>query len=83
MEENVKSVAEQLLDLAQTPEQVQYITNSDSAILNRRIEDLRDLVSNNDREISTMHRINSAKEEVLLKVIKMLAKQKPINNYYD
>lgn len=83
MEENIKGVAEQLLDLAQTPEQVQFITNSDATIMQCRVEELQAIVKNNDQEKWTLRRIADAKEETLMNVIKMFAEMRVTNNYYD
>lgn len=83
MEELVseEEICKQLLALAQTPEQVQYITSSNQSVLLNKVQEYKAEAEHDYRRAVELRNINKAKEEVYLKVIVQLAKS--WNSDYD
>jgi hypothetical protein len=71
-----EEICKQLLELAQTPEQVQYLTTSNQTVLLNKVQQLKAQMESDYRSASTLAKINKAKEEAYLKAIIELAKGK-------
>jgi hypothetical protein len=71
-----EEVCQQLLELAQTPAQVQYLTTSNQTVLLNKVQQLKAQMESDYRSASTLAKINKAKEEAYLKAIIELAKGK-------
>ena len=69
-------VCKQLLELAKTPEQINYITSSDTTILMQKIEGLKGLIESQDSDMAKIKMVHYAKEQAYMKVIMSLAYQK-------
>jgi hypothetical protein len=69
-------VCKQLLELAQTPEQINYITSNNTTISMEKIEGLKRLIEDQDRDVAKIKMIQYAKEQTYMKVIMSLAYQK-------
>jgi|688.fasta_scaffold1856274_2 hypothetical protein len=69
-------VCKQLLELAQTPEQINYITSNNTTILMQKIEGLKALIEDQDRDVAKIKMVHYAKEQTYMKVIMSLAYQK-------
>lgn len=82
-EKELNEVAEQLVALAQTPEQVQYITSNNSAVLLAKMEEYKKLVRDQDNTYDKHRRIHEAKQEAYMEVILKLADARRQVNEYD
>jgi hypothetical protein len=71
-----EEICKQLLELAETPEQVQYLTTSNQSVLIDKVNQLKAQMEVDYRNTSQMVRIHQAREEAYLKAIVELAKGK-------
>lgn len=76
MEELIKEeeICKQLLELAQTPEQVQYLTTSNQSVLLNKVQQYKAEAERDYRVAEELKKINKAKEDAYLKAIVELAK---------
>jgi hypothetical protein len=76
MEELIKEeeICKQLLELAQTPEQVQYLTTSNQSVLLNKVQQYKAEAERDYRAAVELKKINQAKEDAYLKAIIELAK---------
>ena len=71
-----EEICKQLLELAQTQAQVQYLTTSNQSVLVDKVNQLKAQMEADYRNTSQMVRIHQAREEAYLKAIVELAKGK-------
>jgi len=71
-----EEICKQLLELAQTQAQVQYLTMSNQSVLVDKVNQLKAQMEADYRNTSQMVRIHQAREEAYLKAIVELAKGK-------
>jgi hypothetical protein len=83
MEETItdEEICQQLLELAQTPEQIRYLTGSNQTVLMNKVIEYKEEMERDNRIALELRNINQAKEDAYLKVILTLAKG--IDSYYD
>jgi hypothetical protein len=76
MDELVKEeeICKQLLELAQTPEQVRYLTTSNQSVLLNKVQQYKAEAERDYRTAVELAKINKAKEDAYLKAIVELAK---------
>ena len=76
MEEELteEQICRQLIELAQTQEQVQYLLGNNTAVLMNKAEQCRMELERSERILSELRTFNKAKEEAYLKAIVELAK---------
>jgi hypothetical protein len=84
MDELVKEeeICKQLLELAQTPEQVQYLTTSNQSVLLNKVQQYKAEAERDYRTAVELAKINKAKEEAYLKALVELAKGVYYNDDY-
>ena len=71
-----EEICQQLLELAQTPEQIRYLSMNNSSILKEKIEQLKEEVNNEKNKRKINDHINAGAETAYLKVIEQLGKLK-------
>jgi hypothetical protein len=71
-----EEICKQLLELAQTQAQVQYLTTSNQSVLLDKVQQLKAQMESDYRMAIELRKINQAKEDTYLKVIIELAKGK-------
>ena len=71
-----EEICKQLLELAQTQAQVQYLTTSNQSVLVDKVQQLKAQMESDYRMAIELRKINQAKEDTYLKVIIELAKGK-------
>lgn len=69
-----EEICRQLLELAQTQEQVQYLATSNQTVLLNKVQQLQAQADSDYRNAVELKKINKAKEDAYLKVIVELAK---------
>lgn len=76
MSENItdEEICKQLLELAQTPEQVRYLTGNNQAVLLNKIDSYKREMAKDVEEAKELRHINKGKEQAYLKTIVELAK---------
>lgn len=76
MEESIteEEICQQLLQLAQTPEQIQYLVGNNTAVLMNKAEQFKMELNRDQRVAAELKIFNNAKEKAYLKAIVELAK---------
>ena len=69
-----EEICKQLLELAQTTEQVQYLATSNQTVLLNKVHQLQAQADSDYRNAVELKKINKAKEDAYLKAIVELAK---------
>ena len=69
-----EEICKQLLELAQTPEQVMYLTGNNQAVLMNKIDSYKREMAKDVEEARELRHINKGKEQAYLKAIVELAK---------
>lgn len=67
------TIVEQLIGLAETPEQIQYLTSNDQEVLKDKIAGLQDLITDQDRQYNQSSVRMNARANAFLEVIRDLA----------
>ena len=69
-----EEICRQLIELAQTQEQVQYLATSNQTVLLNKVQQLQAQADSDYRNSVELKKINKAKEDAYLKAIVELAK---------
>jgi hypothetical protein len=69
-----EEICKQLLELAQTTEQVQYLATSNQTVMLNKVNQLQAQLDSDYRNAVELKKINKAKEDAYLKAIVELAK---------
>jgi hypothetical protein len=69
-----EEICRQLIELSQTPEQLQYLVGNNTAVLMNKAEQFRMELERSERILKELRAFNNAKEEAYLKAIVELAK---------
>jgi hypothetical protein len=69
-----EEICRQLIELSETPEQLQYLVGNNTAVLMNKAEQFRMELERSERILSELRTFNKAKEEAYLKAIVELAK---------
>ena len=77
-----EEICKQLLELAQTPEQVRYLTTSNQSVLLNKVQQYKAEAERDYRTAVELAKINKAKEDAYLKAIVELAKGVYYNDDY-
>lgn len=68
-----EQICAQLLELAQTPEQVKYLTGNNQAVLTNKLEEYKREMNIDLAEARELRQLNRGKEQAYLKAIVELA----------
>ena len=71
-----REIAEQLIALAETPEQIQYLTSNDTTILADRVEQMKEEHFRREREVAMRERYYQGKSDAYLDIILKLFRDK-------
>ena len=77
-----EEICKQLLELAQTPEQVRYLTSNNQAVLLNKMKEYESELIREDSKNKELRVTTKAKEEAYLKAIVGLAKGMYYNDDY-
>jgi hypothetical protein len=69
------TVVEQLIKLAETPEQVQYLTGNNQDVLQGKVQMLNEILEQEQRAHAASNTRNSVRADSFLEVIKLLTEK--------
>lgn len=71
-----EQVCAQLIELAQTEQQVRYLTGSNHAVLTNKLEEYKREMARDQADAKELRQLNKGKEQAYLKAIVQLATQR-------